>query len=72
MRVTEDLIRQNRMKNQQRTRMQNEEEEPTMRYKEEKREYWAVNGNKSVFDSPMDEGINTGKSVFNRKAVFRT
>lgn len=43
-----------------------------MRYKEEKQEYWALNQNKSVFESRLQEGINTEKSVFDKKAVFRT
>lgn len=71
MRVTEDLIRQNKIKNQKKNQF-NEDDEPTMRYQEKSQEYWAINQNKSVFDSPMDEGINTGESVFDRKAVFRT
>ena len=72
MRVTEALIRQNQIRKQQDRRRQNEDDEPTMRYREEKREYWAINQKKSVFDSSMNEGINTGESVFDRKAVFRT
>ena len=71
MRVTESLIRQNKIKNQKRTQF-NEDDETTMRYQEGKREYWALNQNKSVFESRLQEGINTEKSVFDKKAVFRT
>lgn len=71
MRVTESLIRQNKVKNQKRDQY-NEDDEPTMRYQEEKREYWAMNQNKSVFESRFQVGINTSESVFDRQAVFRT
>lgn len=71
MRVTESLIRQNKKNNQKKNQF-NEDDEPTMRYKEEKQEYWALNQNKSVFESRLQEGINTEKSVFDKKAVFRT
>lgn len=71
MRVTESLIRQNKIKNQKKGQY-NEDDEPTMRYKEEKYEYWAMNQNKSVFESQFQEGINTSGSVFDRQAVFRT
>lgn len=71
MRVTESLIRQNKLNNQKKNRFQ-EDEEPTMRYKEESREYWALNQNKSVFESGFQKGINTTESIFDKKAVFRT
>lgn len=71
MRVTESLIRQNKIKNQKKNFF-NEDDEPTMRYKEESHEYWAINQNKSVFESSFSEGINTAESVFDKKAVFRT
>lgn len=71
MRVTESLIRQNKIKNQKRNQF-NEDDEPTMRYQEEKREYWALNQNQSVFESRFQEGINVEKSVFDKRAVFRT
>ena len=71
MRVTESLIRQNKIKNQKKNQF-NEDNEPTMRYQEKKQEYWALNQNKSVFESKFQDGINTAESVFDKKAVFRT
>lgn len=71
MRVTESLIRQNKIKNQKKNQF-NEDNEPTMRYQEKKQEYWALNQNKSVFESQFQDGINTAESVFDKKAVFRT
>lgn len=71
MRVTESLIRQNRIKNQKKNQF-NEDDEPTMRYQEEKREYTAINQNRSVFESRFQDGINTAESIFNQKAIFRT
>ena len=70
MRVTESLIRQNRIKNQKKNQF-NEEDAPTMRYKEENHEYWALNQNKSVFESRFQDGINTTESIFDKKAVFK-
>lgn len=71
MRVTESLIRQNKINNQKKNQY-NEDDEPTMRYREEKQEYWTLNQNKSVFESKFQEGINTAESIFDKKAVFRT
>lgn len=71
MRVTESLIRQNKINNQKKNQF-NEDDEPTMRYKEERIEYWALNQNKSVFESKFQEGINTAESIFDKNAVFRT
>ena len=71
MRVTESLIRQNKINNQKKIQY-NEDDEPTMRYEKENREYWAINQNKSVFESKYQTGINTTKSVFDKKAIFRT
>ena len=71
MRVTESLIRQNKINNQKKNFF-HEDEEPTMRYKEESHEYWAMNQNKSVFHSKFQEGINTAESIFDKKAIFRT
>ena len=71
MRVTESLIRQNKINNQ-RKNVWNEENEPAMCYKEERQEYWALNQNKSLFESSFSEGINTAESIFDKKAVFRT
>lgn len=74
MRVTEALIRQNnmnRMKKKQ-NQIDAEDDEPTQAYKERNQEWWSINQQKSSFVSPMDEGINNRKSVFDRQAVFRT
>lgn len=71
MRVTESLIRQNKINNMKRNQF-NEDDEPTMCYKEERQEYRAINQTKSVFESSFSEGINTAESVFDKKAVFRT
>ena len=71
MRVTESLIRQNKINNQKKNFF-HEDDEPTMRYKEERQEYWAINQNKSVFESKFQDGINTAESVFDKTAVFRT
>ena len=71
MRVTESLIRQNKINNHKKNQF-NEEDEPTMCYQEERREYWALNQNKSVFESRFQHGINTKESVFDRKAIFKT
>ena len=69
MRVTDALIRQNKAKNK---KNYNEDDEPTQSYKEKTLEWWSLNRNKSVFTSPMDNGINNRESVFDSKAVFRT
>ena len=70
MGVTERLIRQNRLNNQKKNQF-NEDDEPTMCYKEENKEYWTLNQNKSVFESKFQDGINTSESVFDRNAIFR-
>ena len=72
MRVTESLLRQNNLKKKREQNRYNEDDEPTQTYQEEKWEYWALNQNKTAFDSPLDDGINNQKSVFDRQAVFRT
>lgn len=72
MRVTESLLRQNNLKKKREQNRYNEDDEPTQTYQEEKWEYWALNQNKTAFDSPLDDGINRQKSVFDRQAVFRT
>jgi len=69
MRVTEALIRQNQLKNK---KNYDEDDEPTQRYKDKNIEWWSLNRNKSVFSSPMDNGINNRESVFDKQAVFRT
>lgn len=71
MRVTESLIRQNKINNQKKNQY-NEENEPTMRYREEKREYWTMNQHPSVFESRFQEGLNTAESIFDKNAVFKT
>ncbi len=72
MRVTESLLRQNNLKKKREQNRYNEDDEPTQTYQEEKWEYWALNQNKTAFDSPLDDGINSQRSVFDRQAVFRT
>jgi len=69
MRVTEALIRKN---NQKKKKTYNEDDEPTLRYKEKKLEWWSINQQKDVFQSPMADGINNSESVFDKQAVFRT
>ena len=69
MRVTDALIRQNQAKNKKKY---NEDDEPTQAYKEKNLEWWSLNRSKSVFSSPMDNGINNRESVFDSKAIFRT
>ena len=70
MRVTESLLRQNNLKNKSRNRYQ-EDDEPTQTYRKQKWEYWALNQNKTVFDSPLKDGLNSRKSVFDQQAVFQ-
>ena len=70
MRVTEALLRQN-MQKQRELRNRNDEEE-TLTYKERKQAYWSINDAKDVFASPMADGLNSGESVFDKQAVFRT
>lgn len=72
MRVTEALIRQNKINNEKRKSRINEDDEPTQAYQDRKLEWWSINQNKSVFASPMDDGLNSRESVFDRQAVFRT
>ncbi len=72
MRVTESLLRQNNLKKKREQNRYNEDDEPTQSYQEERWEYWALNQNKTAFDSPLDDGINSQRSVFDRQAVFRT
>lgn len=68
MRVTESLIRQNNRKKQSNIG----DEEETQSYQERKHEYWALNQNKQIYDSPFSEGINNGESIFDKKALFKT
>ena len=72
MRVTEALIRQNKMNRMKKNRMMDDDDEPTQAYKEKKLEWWSINQQKTAFASPMDEGINNSRSVFDQQAVFRT
>ena len=72
MRVTEALIRQNKIYNEKRKNRVNEDDEPTQAYQDKKLEWWSINQNKSAFASPMDDGLNSRESVFDRQAVFRT
>lgn len=70
MRVTESLIRQNKLK-RNKTKY-NEDEEPTQCYREKGLERWTLNQTKTIFDSPYQDGINTRENLFDRQAVFRT
>ena len=71
MSVTESLIRQNKINNMKKNQL-NEDDEPIMRYRNEVQVYWAMNQNNSVFDSKLQDGINTAESVFDKKAIFKT
>lgn len=68
MRVTEKLINDNKKKNS------NQEKEPEIveMYMERKKTNEFLNRRGSVFESKYSEGINTNKSVFDRKATFKT
>ena len=72
MRVTESLIRQNALNRQKQKYIQNEDDEPTQAYSSQKQEWWSINQQKSVFTSPMADGINNNAGVFDKQAVFRT
>lgn len=72
MRVTEALIRQNKLNRMKKNQMLDDDDAPTQAYKEKKLEWWSINQQKSAFASPMDEGINNRESVFDKQAVFRT
>ena len=71
MRVTESLLLQNNRKKIENNKNY-EDEDPTQTYQEKGWEYWALNQQKTVFTSPMDDGLNSRGSVFEEKAVFRT
>ena len=71
MRVTEALLRQN-MKKKNPFQSREPDEEETLSYRERKQEYRSINRAKDVFASPMADGLNTGESIFDRQAVFRT
>jgi len=68
MRVTDALIRQNNKKKQS----NRENEEETLSYQERKHEYWALNQNKQIYDSPFSQGINNGENIFDKNALFKT
>ncbi len=70
MRVTEALLRQNNQKKKKIPAA--EEKEETQRYQEQELERWDLNQTKSIFASPFGDGLNTGESIFDRQAVFRT
>ena len=72
MGVTDRLLRQNNRDRIKKRKAQNDDDEPTMRYKDKAYEYWAINQNKQSFESPMGSGINNAPSIFDSKAVFRT
>lgn len=71
MRVTESLLRQNNLKRNQKNQ-KNEEDEPTQTYRKKEQHDWTLNQHKTVFASPMNEGLNTKGSIFDQRAVFRT
>lgn len=71
MRVTESLIRKNRLDRIKKNRSY-EEDEPTQTYREKGMEQWSINQQQSVFASSLEEGLNRTESVFDRQAVFRT
>lgn len=71
MRVTESLIRKNRLDRIKRNRSY-EEEESTQTYREKGMERWSINQQQSVFASSLEEGLNRTESVFDQQAVFRT
>lgn len=68
MRVTEALIRQSQQKKQRK----DQDEEEALRYQDKKYEYWAINQQKEVYDSPFSGGFNTQESVFDKSALFKT
>lgn len=71
MRVTESLIRKNRLDRIKKNRS-SEDDEPTQAYRERNLERWSINQQQSVFASSLEEGLNQTESVFDKQAVFRT
>lgn len=69
MRVTDRLIEDAKRKEKNRKKVLEEEEE-TLLYSPRKM-VQHLNRESGVFESGMNEGINTRKSVFNETAVFR-
>lgn len=71
MRVTESLIRKNRLDRIKKNRSY-EDDEPTQAYRERNLERWSINQQQSVFASSLEEGLNQTESIFDKQAVFRT
>ena len=71
MRVTDRLIRQNsaNRRNQMKKRDNGPED---MIIEKPVSTVTSLNRRKSVFESSMADGINTGESVFDRQAIFKT
>lgn len=69
MRVTEQLIRDNLKKKQQKEGYQEEEE--TLIYGNHKKQK-PLNAEEDIFERRQLEGINTKESIFDRTAVFHT
>lgn len=71
MQLTERLIRDTGMKMKRKNALPFEEEEDTMTYASRDRQK-PLNRQTGVFHQQKLEGINTGRSVFDETAVFRT
>ncbi|MBR3607419.1 MAG: hypothetical protein IKL51_07590 [Lachnospiraceae bacterium] len=70
MRVTEKLLLRN---NQQKNKKKHEDEwEETMTYDTRQRNQALNDRKRDSFFSSMNEGINTRKNIFDRKAIFHT
>ena len=69
MRVTEKLLNDNSKKNKNVKITEPDEVEIYMKREVSKE---AINKRQSAFSSKLDEGINVSKSVFDKKAVFKT
>ncbi len=70
MRVTEQLLRDRKRKEQLRKSGYDDEDQETLTYAQ-RRKSPSINAAPSTFASKMNEGINTGQNVFDRTAVFR-
>ena len=68
MRVTEKLINYNKKNNEKKKDI---EPEYVDIYKEHNKKKESINIAGSVFDSQLSSGINTKKSVFDDKSVFK-
>lgn len=70
MRLTDRLIKDTEKK-QNAQRPIEEDEEETMTY-QERRPIVSLNAAPGVFESKMERGINSEKSIFDKTAIFRT